>query len=152
MAASEHPLAAGKDPFVVRNGVLDLAFGQAGGGQAVSGGQGLHIKGALYLLAAGQGARQQLDGGGLTHGGVCGGQLLDDAEGIWMTAAERSLAVPGCLLQDGYGVCGLACHDEGVGQADADCDESGMPGRELAAPLGQYPLVPGNGLRRLACG
>ena len=59
-----------------------------------------------------------------------------------MARAERLLAVPGRPLQDGYSVCGLACHDEGTGQADAGRDDSGMPGRELTAPLGQHPLVP----------
>ena len=43
MAASEHPLTVGQDPFVMRDGILCLAVGQAGRGQAVPGGHGLRI-------------------------------------------------------------------------------------------------------------
>lgn len=68
-----------------------------------------------------------------------------------MAGAARLLAVPGRALQDGDSGRGLACHDERTSQADAGRDDSGMPRRELTASFGQHPLVPGNGLCRVAC-
>jgi hypothetical protein len=150
MAASEHALTVGQDPFVMRDGTLCLAVGQAGRGHAVPGGHGLRIAGALQPLAVGQRAGQQPGRRrGLARSLVGRGQILGDAEGIWMAGAARLLAVPGRALQDGDSGRGLACHDERTSQADAGRDDSWMPRRELTAPFGQHPLVPGNGLCRV---
>ena len=51
-------------------------------------------------------------------------------------------------VQDGHGVGGLACPEQGTAQADACRDDSRMPGREFTALLSEHPLVQLNGLCR----
>ena len=59
MAAPEDLLAVAQHPLVVRDGVLDLAFGQAGRGEPVPGGHGLRVARTLQALTIVQVARQQ---------------------------------------------------------------------------------------------
>ena len=77
MAAPEHLLAVGQRPLVVRDGVLDLAFGQAGRGEPVPGGHGLRVARTLQALAVGQVAAQQPGGRrDIARGLVGGGELV----------------------------------------------------------------------------
>ena len=83
MIAPEYLLAVAQHLLVVRHGVLELAFGQAGGGEPVPDGHGLGIARALQALTIRQAARQQPAGGRDIAGGlVGGGELIPRAEGI----------------------------------------------------------------------
>lgn len=55
---SVHAFMVGEGTFIVRDSVFYLAFSQAGGGQAVPGGDGLRCTGTLQPFACGQRARQ----------------------------------------------------------------------------------------------
>ncbi len=63
-----------------------------------------------------------------------------------MAGSAELLAFADGPEHDGHRVRWFAGPDEGPSQADAGRDDAGVPGRELAAPLGQHPLVPVNGL------
>lgn len=69
--------------------------------------------------------------------------------GIRMAWSAELLAVADGPEQDGYRIRRLAGHDDSLGQANARRGDSRVPGREFAAPLGQHPLVPENGLSRI---
>jgi hypothetical protein len=147
MIAPEYLPAVTQHLLVVRYGVPYLAFGQAGGGEPVPDGHGPGIARAVQALTIRQAARQQPAGRHDIAGGlVGGGEPLPGAEGIRVAGPVVLLAFADGPEQDAHRVSGLASHDEGLGQAGTSRRDGGVPGRELAALLGQHPLVPQHGL------
>ena len=59
-----------------------------------------------------------------------------------MAGSAELLAFTDRPEHDGHRVRGFARHDQGLGQADQGRDDRGVAGRELAAPVGQHPLIP----------
>jgi hypothetical protein len=147
MIAPEHVPPVVQHPLVVRHGVLHLAFGQAGCGQPVPDGHGPGIARALQPLTIRQAARQQPAGRHDIPGGlVGGGEFISRAEGIRMVGSAMLLALADGLEQEADRVGGLASHDEDPGQPFASRRDGRVPGREIAALLGQDPPVPRHGL------
>ena len=70
------------------DGIFRFAAGQARRGQALPGGYGLRAIRALQPLTVSQRARQQPDRRrGVSRGLISRGQLVCDAESIWMAGA-----------------------------------------------------------------